>query len=380
MVARRKRKSNSRELQSLKRNYYTPSKAGSYSSSNKVKIGNAINNKKVLDSYTAWLKEQPTYKRFKQPSKIKTQSRIISPHINYLWDGDLMDMQGFSRHNKGYRYVLLCIDIFSRKIHAVALKSKGADDVTQGFNTIFEEGTPLTLRTDAGKEFTGSKVQELFKARGVKHYIAYNKGKSSYAERAILNIKRRLTKYMFYKKTYTWYDVLQDVVKSYNNTVHSVIGIEPGKVNSENSKQISEYQYNRVTKKALREGLAREYLRLYGEKFKTGDYVRLSTVKSPFTKDYETKWTEEVFQISRTSIRDGIPIYYITDLKQEEVKGSFYAKELQNANSEKNTFFDIEKVLKTRTVDGVKQHLVKFKNYSDKFNEWVPAKNVKNLK
>ena len=95
----------------------------------KAKVTNAINSKKVLERYSEWLKDQPTYKRFKQPAKIKTQSRIISPHINFLWDADLMDMQGLSDHNDGNRFVLLCIDIFSRKIYCESLKSKSAEDV-----------------------------------------------------------------------------------------------------------------------------------------------------------------------------------------------------------------------------------------------------------
>ena len=291
-----------------------------------------------------------------------------------------MDMQGLARYNDGKKYVLLCIDIFSRKIYAESILSKGSDDVVQSFETIFNKATPLNLRTDAGKEFTSNKAQDLFKKHGVNHYIAYNQGKSSYAERSILNIKRRLTKYMYYRKTYKWYHTLQDVIDSYNNTVHSGIAEQPSNVTAKNSEEVSQYQYYRVTKKALREGLKREILRQDGEKFKVGEYVRLSTVKSPFEKDYDTKWTDEVFKISKHSIRDGIPIYYIVDMKDEEVKGSFYAKELQKTTPERNTLFDIEKIIKTRTVDGVVQHFVKFKNYPPKFNEWVVAKNVKDIK
>ena len=380
MVGRKKRKSDTRALESVKRNYYTVAKPGAFTSVKKAKIFNARDRKKVAEKFGEWLRQQPTHKRFTQPVKVKTQSRIISPRIGYFWDADLMDMQSLSAYNKGNRYVLICIDIFSRKIYAESILTKGANDVVKAFEIIFNKATPLNLRTDAGKEFTAIKTQELFKQHGVKHFVAYNQGKSSYAERSILNIKRRLTKYMFHKKTYKWYDVLQDVIQSYNKTLHSSIGTEPDNVNDKNTEDIAHYQYDRVTKKALNEGLKREQLRLHGEKFKAGDYVRLSTVRSPFAKDYDTKWTDEVFKISKKSVRDGIPIYHIVDMKDETVKGSFYAKELQKSPPESNTYFEVEKIIKTRTVNGEVQHFVKFKNHPPKFNDWVLAKNVKDLK
>ena len=136
MVGRRKRKSDKRALESLKRNYYSPSKPGAFTSVKKGKIFNAIDRKKVVQKFGEWLRQQPTHKRFTQPVKVKTQSRILSPRINYLWDADLMDMQGLSKYNKGNRYVLLCIDIFSRKIYAESIITKGAENVVQAFQII----------------------------------------------------------------------------------------------------------------------------------------------------------------------------------------------------------------------------------------------------
>ena len=382
-MARRKRgrKKKGWEIEGVKRNYYNISKPGSYAGIKKATIPISKKSKKELrNQYQSWLKDQSTHLRFTQPKKIQAYSSIMSPKINYMWDADLMDMHSLARYNEGCKFVLLCIDIFSRQVYTKELKSKSADHVSQAFEEIFVETKPRILRTDAGKEFTASKVQEIFKENKIKHYIAFNQGKASYAERAIRTVKNKLTKYLYHKKTYKWVDVLQKATSSYNNTVHSSIGIEPNKVTSENSKEIFDYQYTRITKKDINLSKLKEKSRVSDHRYKVGDNVRLAAYKGPFTKDYDPKWTDEIYKVTKASIRDGIPVYDIEDLKGEEIKGSFYGVELQPAKVEQNKQYDIDEILKERTVNGRKEYFVSFKNYPSKFNDWVQAKNVKDLK
>ena len=103
-------------------------------------------------------------------------------------------------------------------------------------------------------------------------------------------------------------------------------------------------------------------------KFSVGDEVRISKKKKTFEKGYTTRWTEEIFTI--TKILNTKPVTYkIADLNGEEIKGTFYDPELQKSSQQ---VFRIEKVIEK----GKDKSLVKWKGYSDKFNSWVDNKDL----
>ena len=102
-------------------------------------------------------------------------------------------------------------------------------------------------------------------------------------------------------------DVLDDIVKKYNNTVHSSIEMKP-----KNVTDIKYVEYSEETNKK-------------DPKFKIGENVRISKYKSIFAKGYKPNWSEEVFDVNK--IQNTVPwTYLINDLNGEEIKGSFYEK------------------------------------------------------
>ena len=90
-----------------------------------------------------------------------------------------------------------------------------------------------------------------------------------------------------------------------------------------------------------------EYIEEFNKKdpkFKIRDYVRISKYKNIFSKGYLPKWSEEIFIINK--VKNTVPwAYLINDLKEEEIKGSFYEKELQKTNQKE---FRIEKITKRK--------------------------------
>lgn len=66
---------------------------------------------------------------------------------------DLAEMQHFKGHNRGYRYILFVIDVFSKRAYAKPLKDKTAKNVTEAMEKIFiEVGEPIrNIHTDKGK-------------------------------------------------------------------------------------------------------------------------------------------------------------------------------------------------------------------------------------
>ena len=157
-------------------------------------------------------------------------------------------------------------------------------------------------------------------------------------------------------------DVLPELVEDYNNTVHSSIKMTP----IEASKKKNELTVWR--------NLYPDRYKIYDltPKFSVGDKVRITKEKDVFEKGYTTRWKEEIFKIKE--IQNTNPVTYkLADLKDEEIKGTFYEPELQKT---KQQVFRIEEVLKK----GKNKSWVKWKGYSDKFNSWVDNKKLIDLR
>ena len=170
------------------------------------------------------------------------------------------------------------------------------------------------------------------------------------AERFIRTLKYKIFKHMTAISKNVYFDVLDDIVNKYNNTVHRTIKMKPIDVTSDSYAEYNED--SNVTK----------------PKFKVGDHVRISKYKNIFAKGYTQNWSEEIFVVSK--IKNTVPwTYVISDLNGEPITGSFYEKELQKASQER---FRIEKVLKRK---GDKLYL-KWKGYDSHFNSWVDKKDT----
>ena len=103
-------------------------------------------------------------------------------------------------------------------------------------------------------------------------------------------------------------------------------------------------------------------------KFKIGDHVRISKYKNTFAKGYLTSWSEEVFVVNK--VQNTVPwTYLINDLNGEEIKGSFYEKELQKIDQKE---FRIEKVIRKK---GDRLY-VKWKGYDNSFSSWINKKDI----
>ena len=137
-------------------------------------------------------------------------------------------------------------------------------------------------------------------------------------------------------------DKLADIVNEYNNIYHIAIKMKPIDVKDNTCINIGK----KVNDK--------------DPKFKVGDQVRISKYKKIFAKGYTPNWSEKIFVIK--GIKNTVLwTYVINDLNGEEIIGTFYKKELQNANQQE---FRIVQVIKKK---GNKLY-VKWKGYDNSFN------------
>ena len=283
--------------------------------------------------------------------------RIIVNHIDEIFAADLVEMQKFAKLNKGYRYLLTCIDIFSKYSWVIPLKDKKGITMKNALEKIFNKRKPKFLWTDKGKEFYNKQVQDLLNENNIKLYSTNN----SEIKSAVIERSNRTFKNMMYKKftennNTIFYNILDELVNNYNNKYHSTIKMTP----IEGSKKINEKKIKNIYNFEKTKKLG---------KFKIGDRVRISLEKNIFEKGYETNWTQEIFVIYDIKYSN-VPYYYLKDLNNEKLQGSFYQEELQK--TKQDDLYTIEKILKANK----NKVYVKFKGYSNDFNQWVNKSDI----
>ncbi|CAC5384203.1 unnamed protein product [Mytilus coruscus] len=114
-------------------------------------------------------------------------------------------------------------------------------------------------------------------------------------------------------------------------------------------------------------------------RYKKGDKVRITHLRNVFSREYDQKWTGEIFTVFRRYWRAQTQIYQIKDYYNEEITGSFYQSELQKVDLGDNEQWKIEKIIKGKGTGRNKQYFVKWLNWPVKFNSWVKASDVKDL-
>ena len=226
-------------------------------------------------------------------------------------------MQLISKFNKGFRFSLCAIDIFSKYAWVVPLKDKKGATIVHAFQKILDKSGQKSNKiwVDKGSEFYNNSFKKWLKDNDIEMYSIHNEGKSVVAERFIRTLKTKIYKYMTSVSKNVYIDKLDDIVGQYNNTYHRTIKIKLVDVKDNSyidfKKEVNDKDH----------------------KFKVGDHVRISKYKNIFAKGYTPNWSEEAFVIRK--VQNTVPwTYVINDLNGEEIVGTFYEQELQKTNQQ----------------------------------------------
>lgn len=185
--------------QYLKKIWYDPRHPGSFAGATKLyeivkkegKYDIGLNRiKKFLQNQHAFSLQKKVRRRgFKR-------RRVIVQGIDYQWEADLADVQNLSEFNKGIKYLLVIVDVFSRFLWVRCLKDKKSQSVIDTFKDILDGPRhPKAIRTDRGTEFYNRYLKRYLKEKGIKICYALNETKANFAERYIQTLKKRLYRY-----------------------------------------------------------------------------------------------------------------------------------------------------------------------------------------
>ena len=352
--------------------YYNPSSEGSFGGVKRLfqevqKLEKSIKLQQVKD----FLKAQDAYTYHRDITrKFKRQATIVQG-IDSQWQADLVVMPELAIYNDEFVYLLTVIDVFSKYAWAIPLKTKTGESLIRAFQLIFDSSNrkPEKLQTDKGTEFINSKFQNFLKRNNIHFFTTESELKASICERFNRTLKSRMWRYLSYKNTKRYIDVLDDLVTAYNNSKHSTIGIAPRSVNASNEDVIRKRIYGNTVKTN----------KSSKPKFFVNETVRLNTLKGAFEKGYTGNWTEEIFKIDKIYTQYLPFMYRIKDSTGNIVKGRFYENELQSVIISADKEYKIERIEKKRKRKGKTEVFIKWMGYPESANTWEPEDSIKHL-
>ena len=166
----------------------------------------------------------------KPPKKNYITNKTDVYYIDNIWSLDILDLKDYGpENNRGYRYVLVTIDNFSKYGWTVPIKNKNAQTIRDSFEKILisAKRKPNIIETDRGKEFYNNIFQDFLNKNNIKLYSRNSSYGAVFAERFNRTIRDLLKKIVFEQRDAKWIDILQSITRQYNNRVHSSTKLSP---------------------------------------------------------------------------------------------------------------------------------------------------------
>lgn len=301
------------------------------------------------------IKEDVVNELHKPARKHFKRRRVIIKNLNDLWQADLVEMLPYAKLNKGYRYILVVINTFSKYVWVEPVKRKSAKDVTLAMATILKhvKNTPKNIQTDMGKEFYNKEFNRLMEENKINHYSTFSNLKASIVERVNRTLKNIMWKKFSLLGNYKWLNILKDIVLKYNNTKHRKIGLKPVEVTEKNENEILKFAYTFPKTIDPKQ-----------PKFKLGDFVRISKFREAFSKSYTPNWSNEIFKIIDIKLTNP-RVYLLKDDRGGDIQGGFYDEELQLVKHP-NVYL-VEKILRKKD----NMVYVKWLGLDKTHNSWI---------
>ncbi len=257
------------------------------------------NNSITRNMVQSFLDTQPSYQLTKQITKKHKYSTIKSNGVRNNFQIDIMYLPDPSTTG-GYKYLLTCMDVYSRYVFVQALRTKTGEEVFDKLRFMFQQsGLPKNINFDLGSEFIDRRMINYCDEKGIEiWYSSPNQdNKNSIIERFHRTLRNLILKYkMASSKPYI--HILPKLIKNYNTSFHKTIQDTPINIwngKSKNNQPIKRIYYD----------------------FQVGDKVRRINDRNLFDKRSSTNtYTKKIFTITRIDGRS-----YFLDDQQKAYRG-----------------------------------------------------------
>ena len=241
----------------------------------------------------------------KPPKKNYITNKTNVYYIDNIWSLDILDLKDYGpKNNRGYRYVLVIIDNFSKFGWTVPLKNKNAQTIKDSFENILmnSKRKPNLIESDRGKEFYNNIFQDLLSKINIKLYSRNTSYGAVFAEKFNRTIRDLLKRPVFEKGESNWIDVLPTITKQYNNRIHSSTKLSP---KDASLKKNEGFVFKNLLDKRKK----------IKPKYQINDLVRVADLQKTFSKGDTTNWSYTLYKVTEI-INDTIPSYKIDNLKE----------------------------------------------------------------
>jgi hypothetical protein len=273
----------------------------------------SANNYPSLKRFTDILKEngikstQKEIKEFIQNHKVnqlhkpvqkirKKLKHITASFPNEIWQIDLLDYQKYSKQNKGFKYIFIAVDIFTRQARAEPIKAKTAENTSAILAKILQEAKPKVIYSDDGSEWKGQ-FKKLLQENDIIHVVNDYGDHNSLGiiDRFSRTFKTMIAKYMTGEETKKWHDILQKLIRIYNNSPHTALeGVKPSEATKGNN-------LVNIGTMNFEKAVHNKEVDKQSNEINVGDYVRVQRLKGTFEKGYTATYTKEIHKVLQTT-------------------------------------------------------------------------------
>ena len=269
-------------MDEILKNIYYDVKTGYTSKEKLYKKAKGIDKNITLKNVKDFLDKQATYQITKQTKKEKEFNSIISPAIKNNYQMDLFFLLNPTL-NKNFKYLLTCIDVYSRYVFVEKLKNKNGKDVFEAFKKLIERaGKPININIDMGKEFIYNPFRKYCDENKIILWYSNPEqdNKNSIIERFHRTLRNYILKYEVANgKEYI--TELDNIIDNYNNTYHNTLKNEPINIWEGRDKN-------------------KQKIKIIDIVFKEGDKVRHKSNRKVFDKNSSsTSYTKKVYTITK---------------------------------------------------------------------------------
>ena len=264
--------------------YYSPNTE--YTSINK--LYNKLKHRGIsYDEVKDFINKQEAHQLFKKPKHIKYYFPIVAKYKHEILQADLIDISDLASANENYKYILVCIDVFSRFVYAIPLKSKDTQTIIKSMEDIIELTHPKIINCDKGSEFISNTFKTLMKNNNIeiKYVEVGDHKKLGVIDRFVRTLREKINKYLVMHNTTKYINVLPSIIHSYNNSYHSGIKHTPSEV------QDTDEEIIKLTNRKYNKAKEEETI------FNIGDNVRYIINRKAFEKHTLPKWSKSIHSI-----------------------------------------------------------------------------------
>lgn len=232
-----------------------------------------------------WLKDQATHQQTTSKVGVKIFKPIYSNNF-YAYQCDLTFLPQYKKSNDGYYVLFTAININSRYSYVYWSKKKDEISILDMLNKFKKDSKEINLLTmDSGTEFTNKGCTKWFLDNNIKtFYCISDSHKLGIINRFHRTLKEKLLKYMTAEDNTRWIDVIDKIVKNYNNSINRGTGYTPTEASNS-------FIQSMIISKA--EDKTNEII---DDEIKINDECRLKVNKELFQK-MKIKYSNEIYKI-----------------------------------------------------------------------------------